>query len=205
MYQQIRGVRAVQASVSQMSLAEAPPTSDLAACIEAMRRGDEAGLESLYEATVGKLYALAVAILRSKEDAEEVVWSTYAYAWSNAQQFDPARASAMGWLLMLCRSRALDRLRQRRATRPALDIADVEPASEDTPAEDLLSMLQQSSRVRGALAQLSPTRRQLVTLAFLQGLSHPEIAAATGLPLGTVKSHMRRALGQLRAALEDEG
>ena len=68
-----------------------------------MRIGQERALEELYDATVGKLYALA-AILRSPEEAEEIVCETYAYAWANAARFDATRASALGWLLMLCRS-----------------------------------------------------------------------------------------------------
>jgi len=170
----------------------------------AMRRGDQRALESLYDATVGKLYALAIAVLRKPEDAEEVVCATYAYAWENAAQFDSKRANPLGWLLMLCRSRALDRLRQRRAAAPTVDIdaiADNHPDDDDQP-DELLLLLQEQSRMHAALAKLTPERRRLISLAFLQGMTHPEIAAATGLPLGTVKSHVRRALGQLRIELE---
>src|SRR5688572_5749353 len=86
---------------------------ELALLVGEMRRGDRHALESLYEATVGKLYALASAMLRNAEDAEEVVCETYTQAWETAGTFDPARASVMGWLLMMCRSRALDSLRKR--------------------------------------------------------------------------------------------
>lgn len=172
--------------------------------IAAMRGGDEHALQTLYDATVGKLYALAIAILRGPEDAEEVVCATYAYAWANAAQFDNARANPLGWLLMLCRSRALDRLRQRRAAAPTVDLTTIADSAADDGAQpdELLSLLQQQSRVHKALSKLPPERRRLITLAFLQGMTHPEIAAATGLPLGTVKSHVRRALAQLRIELE---
>jgi RNA polymerase sigma-70 factor (ECF subfamily) len=158
----------------------------------------------LYEVTVGKLYALASAILRSAEDSEEIVCETYAYAWANAARFDASRANALGWLLMLCRSRALDRLRQRRVNATALDLValrETDGGSADQPY-DILCLMQRRSRIHTALSQLTPERRHLVTLAFLQGLSHQEIAEATRLPLGTVKSHVRRALVQLREALE---
>ncbi len=177
---------------------------DLDALVESMRGGQESALEELYDATVGKLYALASAILRSAEDAEEIVCETYAYAWANAAHFDASRASALGWLLMLCRSRALDRLRQRRTTAASLDVdalAESGYVSADEPF-DILSLMQQRSSVYAALSQLTPERRHLVSLAFLQGLSHQEIADATRLPLGTVKSHLRRSLAQLREALE---
>jgi RNA polymerase sigma-70 factor (ECF subfamily) len=177
---------------------------NLTALVERMRIGQERALEELYDATVGKLYALAAAILRSPEEAEEIVCETYAYAWANAARFDATRASALGWLLMLCRSRALDRCRQRRANGNALDVvasSEAAAGSTDQPYE-ILSLMQQRTRVHAALAQLTPERRQLVSLAFLHGMSHQEIAHATRLPLGTVKSHVRRALTQLRESLE---
>src|SRR5687768_1891977 len=118
----------VQAAMNDTSQSEAAAVGNLAALIEQMRIGQERALEELYDATVGKLYALASAILRSAEDTEEVVCETYAYAWANAARFDASRANALGWLLMLCRSRALDRLRQRRATNNALDVAAMRQA-----------------------------------------------------------------------------
>jgi RNA polymerase sigma-70 factor (ECF subfamily) len=179
------------------------PAAELVQLIEAMAHGNERALEQLYDATVGKLYALASAILRSVEDAEEVVCATYAYAWANAARFDDVRGNVLGWLLMLCRSRALDRLRQRRAAQLPEGSAEIESiAGEDDQPDDLLALLQQRSRVRTAVAQLTPVRRRLIALAFLQDLSHQQIAERTGLALGTVKSHLRRALAQLREHLE---
>ena len=194
----------VQAAMNEISQSEAAAVHGLATLVERMRNGQERALEELYEATVGKLYALASAILRSAEDAEEIVCETYAYAWANAARFDASRANALGWLLMLCRSRALDRVRQRRANATALDIAalrETDSGSSDQPY-NILDLMQRRSRVHTALSQLTPERRHLVSLAFLQGLSHQEIADATRLPLGTVKSHVRRALAQLRDSLE---
>ena len=194
----------LQAAINDVSQSEAAAVGSLATLVERIRRGQERALEELYEATVGKLYALASAILRSAEDAEEIVCETYAYAWANAARFDASRANALGWLLMLCRSRALDRVRQRRANATALDIAalrETDSGSSDQPY-NILDLMQRRSRVHTALSQLTPERRHLVSLAFLQGLSHQEIADATRLPLGTVKSHVRRALAQLRDSLE---
>ena len=194
----------VQATVNEISQSEAAAVHGLATLVERMRSGQERALEELYEATVGKLYALASAILRSAEDTDEIVCETYAYAWANAARFDASRANALGWLLMLCRSRALDRLRQRRTTANALDVVatrQIDNGASDQPY-DILSLMQRRSRVHLALSQLTPERRHLVSLAFLQGLSHQEIADVTRLPLGTVKSHVRRALAQLREALE---
>lgn len=198
------GSAVVKMAANDVSQSEAAVVRDLAALVERMRNGQERALEELYDATVGKLYALALAILRSAEDTEEIVCETYAYAWANAARFDASRANALGWLLMLCRSRALDRLRQRRGTANPLDVAalaEAKYAGGDQPF-DMLSLMQQRSRVYAALSQLTPERRYLVSLAFLRGLSHQEIADTAQLPLGTVKSHVRRALVQLREALE---
>ena len=193
----------MQVTAKAESRADATRTVDLATFIDGVLVGNEHALAGLYEATVGKLFALASAILRSVEDAEDVVCMTYAYVWTDAARYDATRGSVLAWLLMLCRSRALDRLRQRRSGAQDAHFTEVEsiPGENDRP-EDILGLMQRHSAVRDALAQLPPARRQLVSLAFLQGMSHQEIAAATGMALGTVKSHLRRALTQLRKALE---
>jgi RNA polymerase sigma-70 factor, ECF subfamily len=176
---------------------------ELALLVSDMRRGNQQALESLYDATVAKLYALATALVRHAEDAEEVVCETYTQAWETASSYDPTRATALGWLLMMCRSRALDLLRKRRARGESFDVAGLETHADARNAPDeMLALMQQSSRVHAALSGLSSERRQLVSLAFMRDLSHQEISELTGMPLGTVKSHLRRALVQLREHLE---
>ncbi len=180
----------------------APAALDLDQLVAEMRAGRQHALETLYDATVGKVFAFALRLMRNPEDAEEVVCDTYAQAWSRAAAFDPSRASALGWLLMICRSRALDRLRQLRADAGRTDLEAIADLADEGPQpEELLSMLQEGTRVHMALAALSPERQQLVGMAFLKGLSHQEIADRTGMPLGTVKSHVRRALAEMRATL----
>lgn len=180
-----------------------PKADELARLVGEMSRGDERALEQLYDATVGKLYALASSILRRVEDAEEVVCATYAHAWINSSSYNTGRGSVLGWLLMLCRSRAIDRLRQLRLAGVEVDVSALcDMQAENDQPDDLLSFMQQNGRVRAALSKLTPERRQLISLAFFTGMSHQEIAAATGIPLGTVKSHLRRALAQLRDELE---
>jgi RNA polymerase sigma factor (sigma-70 family) len=197
------GGSTVEALAEGRELAHSPPMLDLADLVGAMSEGKERALEQLYDATVSKLYALARAILRNVEDAEEVVCATYAYAWANAAEYDDHRGNVLGWLLMLCRSRSLDVLRHRHANVVSSELAPIDGVATDDPQpDDLFALLQQHSRVRSALAQLSPERRRLISLAFLQDLSHQQIAQATGLALGTVKSHLRRALAQLRDHLE---
>jgi RNA polymerase sigma-70 factor (ECF subfamily) len=109
---------------------------------------------------------------------------------------------------MICRTRALDRIRRNRVR---LQAAAVErPADEEVPSpqpgpEELLDVIQHGTAVHRALAVLSPVKRQLVSLAFFKGLSHLEISEECGLPVGTVKSHIRRALGTLREQLSEGG
>jgi len=179
--------------------------SDAASLLRRMRWGDQQAFEALYDCTVGSVYAFARAILKNPEDAEEVVCDTYAQAWRQSERFDPERASPIGWLMMMCRSRAIDRLRHNRRRGSARTVAlesVCEPANDALTPEELLSLFHHGSRLQGALASLSPQRLKLVGLAFFEGLSFPEMADRTAMPLGTVKSHIRRALVELRRKLQ---
>ena len=169
--------------------------------VEGMRRGSEESLKLLYEATVARLHALAVAILRNPADAEEVVCATYVQAWEGAAQFDRERGTVIAWLTMMCRSRALDLLRRERL-RARTNESEKFAFNEDESVDDLVYLTEQASRVHTALRSLTPERRHLITLAFLRDLTHQEIADRLSLPLGTVKSHLRRAFAQLREQLE---
>jgi RNA polymerase sigma-70 factor (ECF subfamily) len=188
-----------------VAAASAADSSDLEPLVARITARDGDALATLFDLTSGRLYALASAILRNREDAEEVVCDTFTQVWNEAIRFDAGRASVLGWLTVICRSRALDRRRQRRVRgaaaelEAAADVVDTQPQ----PA-DLLSLLEEGTVVRAALAQLSEERRELISLAFLEGMSHQEIAERKQLPLGTVKSHVRRALLQLRATLETQ-
>jgi RNA polymerase sigma factor (sigma-70 family) len=171
--------------------------------LESMQRGNEEALKSLYEATVARLHALALAILKNTADAEDVVCATYVQAWERCSQFDRQRGPAIAWLMMMCRSRALDLLRRERLQPKLSEGMRSFPPVADATVEDLISLTEQSSHVRAALLSLTSERRQLVALAFLRDLTHQEIAEYLSLPLGTVKSHLRRAFAQLRVLLEE--
>lgn len=157
---------------------------------------DQTALGTLYDAMVEQVYGLALRILKQPTSAEEVVQDTFWQVWRQAPRFDPERGTVKAWVLTIARSRALDLLRQWDS-----DLTDLEPeewAAIEGPGGqapiDLLAATQQGHRVHAALAALDPVPRQLVSLAFLRGLSHEDIALCSGLPLGTVKSHIRRAL-----------
>lgn len=171
--------------------------------IAAIGRGDEQALGELYDATLGRVHGLALRITRNAQAAEEVAEDVYWQVWRQALRFDPARGNAMSWLLTIARSRALDSLRR-------ADEADAHPEPEtliaaeaalDGDPQDLLEATQRNHALHAALATLDALPRQLLALAFFRGLTHEEIAQQTALPLGTVKSHIRRALTALRGVL----
>jgi RNA polymerase sigma-70 factor (ECF subfamily) len=173
--------------------------------VQAMVDGDQAALSRVYEQTVAQVYAISRGVLRCKEDAEEVVCDVYTCAWQRAHTYDSSRGSVMAWLAVMTRNRALDRLRQRRASASLDDerneaLADA-LVGETSGPEEMLANFQSGGAVHRALRCLSPQRRYLLGLAFFRGLSHQEISAATRMPLGTVKSHLRRALAALRGEL----
>ncbi|MEN9628531.1 MAG: hypothetical protein RJA10_1758 [Pseudomonadota bacterium] len=180
--------------------------AQLAAWIEAVVDRDERALAALYDATVQRVFGLALRIVRQPATAEEVVEDVYFQVWRQALRFDPARGKALTWLLAIARSRALDALRRgarfQHASMDADHAADV--ASEAPPADEMLDLARSRADLHKALVLLGAQPRQLVSLAFLRGLSHEEIAEQTRLPLGTVKSQIRRALLQLRQTLGDD-
>jgi RNA polymerase sigma-70 factor (ECF subfamily) len=178
--------------------------SNLRACLAAIQARNENALAQLYDATVGRVYGLALRITRLRETAEEVAEDVYMQVWRDASRFDPQRGvGVLGWLLVICRSRALDALRRADGadSHPEPHTLAPELAANDTP-EALLQAAQQNSALRAALEQLNALQRQMLALAFFRGLTHEEIAGQLALPLGTVKSHIRRALMALKEHLE---
>lgn len=181
----------------------APDDLELAGYLKRIGGGDEDALAGLYDATCGRVHGIVLRIVRNPVAAEEVVEDVFFQVWRQALRYDPARGRPLAWILTIARSRALDHLRR---ADPALchpephTLLEAEPHAGGDPP-DLLAACQDSSLVHAALAALDPVPRQLVALVFLRGLTHEEVAVHAGLPLGTVKSHVRRALLNLRATL----
>lgn len=180
--------------------ARAATEVELCGWIARMVARDEVALGQLYEALIGRVYGLALRITRNVQTAEEVAEDTFWQAWRQAPRFDAGRGAAAAWVMTIARSRALDALRR---VEPAENLGDEEDHRPDEAPgpEDLLAAAETGTQLHSALLGLEPLPRQLVALAFFRGLSHEEIADHTGLPLGTVKSHIRRALGRLRESL----
>ncbi len=161
--------------------------------------GDREAFRRLYERRSGKLYGLALRIVRQPTLAADAMQDAFVQVWRDAGRFDPARGGADTWLASLVRYRALDIARRR-----GRDVLGYEPddAPDDAPgALDQLIGSAEADALRRCLDTLDEERRRLLVLAFTDGLSHGELAKKLGTPLGTVKSWLRRSLAALRECL----
>jgi RNA polymerase sigma factor (sigma-70 family) len=202
-------MNAVHAELSQfnprlMSQPSHPPCPpELAALVAAVAAGEQRALERFYRLTLGRVFGLALRIVRCRSTAEEVVEDVYVQVWHSAGSYDPRRGTPLGWALTICRSRAIDTLR--RADDASLDPNPAERADAVAQVvpdlQDLLQASQEHAALHTAITRLRPEQRQILAMAFFRGLTHAEIAAAARLPVGTVKSQIRRALAILREEL----
>lgn len=172
-------------------------------CLDGICEQKQSALGRLYDLTVGRVYGVALRIVRHADMAEEVVSDVYMQVWRDAHRYDDARGKVLGWLLVIARSRALDLLRRQDEAFSHPEPYDLvtEPESGRQNPQDLLEATQAGSAVHQAMLKLNPLQRQLLSLAFFRGLSHSEIVEHSGIPLGSVKTHIRRALGVLRETL----
>ncbi|MBL0729026.1 sigma-70 family RNA polymerase sigma factor [Piscinibacter sp. HJYY11] len=195
------------APAAGLGCAPAASDADIAGWIGRIVLHDEAALATLYDATVSRVYAVVMRVVRRASLAEEVVEDTFFQVWRQAPRFDPARGKALTWLLNMARSRAIDAVRhESRFQHDSLDAeAACEMLADELGHDDLLDVARGHAELQRALMLLNAQPRQLVALAFFRGLSHEEIATHTELPLGTVKSQIRRALATLRDALGPQG
>ena len=173
--------------------------------LRAVARGDEAAFARVYDRYSPILLGLMLRILRSRPEAEDVLQEVFLQVWQQARSFDPARGRAFTWLVTLARSRAIDRLRavdsrERAAQRSAEDGLPVAAEGQGWAEEEAIRG-ERAEAVRAALAELPEEQRQVLVLAYLDGMSQSEIAAAKNQPLGTVKTRTRTGLKRLSEAL----
>jgi RNA polymerase sigma-70 factor (ECF subfamily) len=183
----------------------APGEPDDAEVARRFAAGDEQALAWAYERWGGQLHGMAVRAFGPGPDAEDVTQQTFVSAWTGRAGFRPERGPLPAWLVGICRHKIADaweRLdRQRRAAQAAAAEAQsirAMPAGVDTAVADRVLLLDE-------LELIGQPQRGIIELAFFEDLTHVEIAARTGLPLGTVKSHIRRTLERLRTRLEVDG
>lgn len=164
--------------------------------------GDRTALKQVYDATSAKLFGVCLRILNDRSEAEDVLQEVYTTVWAKAGQFEPGRASPITWLAALARNRAIDRARQ--VGRRVFDLIDDAEAIPDGAASalDLLSASDEARRLDGCLSQLEDAQQKAVRSAFFEGRTYEDVAAAFAVPLGTMKSWIRRSLQKLKACLE---
>jgi RNA polymerase sigma-70 factor (ECF subfamily) len=196
-----------------------PQTGSLAALSDAAlvrlvaERRPEA-LAELHDRFAPTLLALARRILDNHADAEEVLQEVFVQVWKRGERYDPARSSVSTWLVLIARSRAIDRLRSRKvvertheaSAQSASGVGASGVAEPHTSPEALENVFIQErhERVRREMAALPAEQRQVLEMAFYEGLTQSEIAAKAGLPLGTVKTRTLLAMKKLRNALRQE-
>ena len=167
-----------------------------------LSNGDMDAAGDLYDRYASQVFGLARRILKNDGDAEEIVQDVFAQAWRTARSFESSRGSLIGWLLVITRTRSIDRLRAR-ASRPDT-MAEPYAAALQSPgmtAVDQVLSAEQATRIQQALVALPEAQRRALELAYYEGLTQSEIAARLAEPLGTVKTRMRTALMTLRQRL----
>jgi RNA polymerase sigma-70 factor (ECF subfamily) len=181
-----------------------PPTpsaggADLGELLRRSGRADEAAFAELYDAMAARVYGLAVRVVRDPSQAEEVTQEAFLETWRTASRFDPAKGSAVSWILTIVHRKAVDRVRSAEAsTRRDTTYHQTTAAVEhDSTAEAAQASLE-ARRVRAALGSLTEVQREALELAYFKGYTHTEVAAMLDLPLGTAKTRIRDGLIRLR-------
>lgn len=176
------------------------------ALVARMAEQDQEALSALFDRYRGVVFSLALRILKERAEAEEVLTEVFFQAWSGAVGFDALRGTVAAWLVTLCRSRAIDRLRAKGRRDSGLGLIAQQQSKAVSPAvgresEAAAEIQMRRTRIQAALDTLTPEQRGALELAYYGGLSHSEIAAKLGEPLGTIKTRIRQGLLMLRESL----
>ena len=183
------------------------PDSQLIALLDRVALADESALKELYGMTSSKLYGVAVRVVTNREWAEDVLQEAYLNIWKIAGTYKATLSPPMAWMGLLVRSRGLDFLRRRASDRAdrmqELDDVIIDTVAGNSPNPmDTTQASEQAWALHQCLSQLENKQREVVSLAYLRDLSHSELAQQLRLPLGTVKTWIRRGLDQLRGCME---
>ncbi|WP_165189414.1 sigma-70 family RNA polymerase sigma factor [Caulobacter soli] len=174
----------------------------LSRAIARVANRDDDALKYVYRHTSAKLFGVVLRILHDREEAEDVLQDVYLTVWNKAGRFDPEKASPITWLVAMARNRAIDRLRAR-GSRVMAGVDEAEAVPDSAPlASTLVETDEEKARLDGCIDGLEPKHASAVRTAFFEGLTYDALAQAVGVPLGTMKSWIRRALISLRACLE---
>ena len=172
--------------------------------LEQVARCDSTAFTEIFHRHRRMLYTLSLGILREPAEAEEAVQETFVQVWNHADRYDPSRASVQGWLSTITRSRSLDRLRAQKNRRTDNDDRGMATLKAELPSiEDTLMSGEIAERVRQGLVALPEAQQSVVQLLFYEGLTHAEVAARLGAPLGTIKTRLRLALEKLKKSVTE--
>jgi len=174
--------------------------------IRAIVDGDSDAISELFDRFSGMLTALSLRILNDPADAEEILQETFLQVWNQAARYDSRRSSVSTWLVLITRSRSIDRLRSRQVKLRTATAARQENPDLHTSPKGVGNVLMQERRQRlgEEMAKLPDEQRQVLELAFYGGMTQSEIAEQTSIPLGTVKTRTLLAMKKLRNALREE-
>jgi RNA polymerase sigma-70 factor, ECF subfamily len=177
--------------------------SQLAAALVRVAGGDRAALRLVYQDTSAKLFGVCLRILKDRGEAEDVLQEVFVTVWRKAVSFDPGRASPITWMVAIARNRAIDRLRASAVSRRMEPIESADAVSDPAPAAvERVELAQQHQRLSRCLEELEARHASAIRAAFLDGNTYEDLAARMSVPLGTMKSWIRRGLLKLRACLE---
>ena len=176
---------------------------ELSLALGATGRGDRAAFRRVYESTSAKLLGVCLRILADRQLAEDVLQDTYLTVWRKAESFDPSRASPITWLVTIARNRSIDRLRSGANLRKSAPIDAAHEVADDAPTPaDALQTGDDVRRLNGCLETLDDKVGGAIRTAFMEGVTYDTLAARENVPLGTMKSWIRRGLLRLRTCLE---
>jgi RNA polymerase sigma-70 factor (ECF subfamily) len=195
-------------TISRDTQAQSTSTVDerehrLRGIVQQMAGHQEQALAALYDMTAAQVYSLALKVCGDSALAEEVTSDVYWQVWQQAASYDVNRGKVLTWLLTICRSRSIDALRRLDKSQPhphPNELAEEQGSAQNEPV-NLLHAVEQKSAIYAALKTLSHEQQQMLSLAFFRGLTHQQIADYTGMPLGTVKTHIRNAQNALKAQI----
>ena len=175
----------------------------LAAALVRVAGGDRAALRVVYQDTSAKLFGVCLRILKDRGEAEDVLQEVFVTVWRKAASFDPGRASPITWMVAIARNRAIDRLRASAVSRRMEPIESADAVSDPAPAAvERVELAQQHQRLSRCLEELEARQASAIREAFLDGTTYEELASRMSVPLGTMKSWIRRGLLKLRTCLE---
>ena len=188
---------------SPASSATAADPSTLAQWISAVALGDQAAYRRLYDATSPKLFAIALRILREESRAEDVLQDSFVNVWNSAASYNSSLSAPMTWMVTIVRNRSLDYIRRvdHRTVELDVELESMLESESPTPA-DLASRGQDAVALQRCLKRLDAGQRQVIAFAYWQGLTHSELATTLRIPIGTVKTWIRRGLEKMRRCLD---